>query len=151
MKRSPLKRKTPLKTKTSLKSKTKLRSKKPINKISKKQKKKNKEFEKAKKEALRRSDGKCLICGCPANDGHHFIFRSQVGENVPENIVPLCFDHHTGDFGIHKGKITHMDIYRKACAERPDIARYAEEHIHEWAKHADPGLVDSILEKGVTG
>lgn len=144
MKRSPLKRKTPLKAKSRLKSKSYLRSKEPIKKKSKKKKAQDKIHLAAREISFERSGGRCLICGRPATEGHHFIFQSQSGDDVPENIVPLCFDHHTGDYGIHKGEITHMDIYKKACIERPDIARYAEQHIREWVKHADSELVDRV-------
>lgn len=149
MKRSPLKRKTPLGAKSRLKSKSYLRSKKPIKKRSKKKKAQDKIYLAAREISFERSEERCLICGRPATEGHHFILQSQVGEDEPQNIVPLCFDHHTGDYGIHAGVISRMDIYRNALEKRPDIARYAEEHIREWAKHATPELVDSILRKEV--
>ncbi len=133
---------------TTLKRKTPLRSKTPLRKVSKKHRQKAKEFEKARAVSFDRSKGRCLICGKPATDGHHFIYLSQCGMNVPENIIPLCTHHHTGDEGIHTGVLKHMDIYCAALIKRPDIAQYVRTHIGDWAKHADPDLVDQLMEGG---
>lgn len=36
----------------------------------------------------------CLICGKRATTAHHIIPRSYQRLDVPENLVPLCWDHH---------------------------------------------------------
>lgn len=36
----------------------------------------------------------CRICGRTASDGHHVVLRSQGGDDVEDNIVPLCHEHH---------------------------------------------------------
>jgi HNH endonuclease len=35
-------------------------------------------------------DRECRGCGSPASEGHHILFRSGRGDDVPDNIVPLC-------------------------------------------------------------
>ncbi len=35
---------------------------------------------------------------------HHIIFRSAGGEDDPDNLLPLCFNCHVGDNGIHSNK-----------------------------------------------
>lgn len=36
----------------------------------------------------------CNYCGKLAVDIHHLIFRSQLGKDVIENLIPLCRHHH---------------------------------------------------------
>jgi len=36
----------------------------------------------------------CRICGRPASDGHHIVLRSKGGDDVEDNIIPLCHQHH---------------------------------------------------------
>ena len=36
----------------------------------------------------------CRMCGRAASDGHHVVLRSQGGDDVEENIVPLCHECH---------------------------------------------------------
>ena len=48
-------------------------------------------------EASRRKlleDPHCRICGRAASDGHHIVLRSKSGDDVPENVLPLCHQHH---------------------------------------------------------
>lgn len=35
----------------------------------------------------------CRVCGAPA-EAHHLVPRSLGGDDVPDNIVPLCQTHH---------------------------------------------------------
>jgi 5-methylcytosine-specific restriction endonuclease McrA len=47
----------------------------------------------------------CRACGLEkATDGHHVLLRSQSGDDVPDNIVPLCRachrDYHEARIGI---------------------------------------------------
>lgn len=36
----------------------------------------------------------CRICGRTASDGHHVVLRSQGGDDIEANIVPLCHECH---------------------------------------------------------
>jgi len=50
-----------------------------------------------------RAEGRCRICGAPATGPlgltrHHLVPRSQQGDDVDDNIVPLCGD---GTRGCH--------------------------------------------------
>lgn len=40
------------------------------------------------------SNRSCVLCGRSPCDPHHFIRRSHLGEDVPENLLPLCHPHH---------------------------------------------------------
>lgn len=40
-------------------------------------------------------DPSCRACGRPAVDPHHIVTRARyLGDDVPENIMPLCRAHH---------------------------------------------------------
>ena len=48
-------------------------------------------------EAIKRkllTDGWCRICAAVATEGHHVLLRSQRGDDVPDNIIPLCLRCH---------------------------------------------------------
>lgn len=36
------------------------------------------------------ADRECRLCGRPAQDAHHLIYRSHDGDDVPDNLIPLC-------------------------------------------------------------
>lgn len=38
----------------------------------------------------------CIICGRPAVNLHHVIHRSHGGTDDPSNLVPMCFNCHSG-------------------------------------------------------
>ena len=42
----------------------------------------------------------CVTCGLRPIELHHVVPRSQGGDDVVENLVPLCFRHHS-DFESH--------------------------------------------------
>ena len=46
----------------------------------------------------------CRICGRAASDGHHALLRSQGGDDLEENVIPLCHEchmrYHAGDGGM---------------------------------------------------
>ncbi len=54
---------------------------------------------------------KCLKCGeeeyCHP---HHIIPKSAGGQDESDNGLPLCFDCHVGDNGIHQGKWVITDV-----------------------------------------
>ena len=132
MKRTPLKRKKSLQAKQGLHNKSRVQSK---------AKSEPTERRRAKKESLARLKGLCLICDQQAVHGHHIIYLSHAGEDVPENIAPLCYLHHNGGQGVHDGRIKHWDIFTQAVKKRPDIAEYMRTHIDSWAKHAPESFV----------
>lgn len=37
----------------------------------------------------------CVMCHAPATDVHHLIARNDGGLDLPENLVPLCHEHHS--------------------------------------------------------
>jgi len=43
----------------------------------------------------------CRICGRAASDGHHLVLRSSGGDDVEENVIPLCHEDH---MRYHAGK-----------------------------------------------
>jgi hypothetical protein len=40
------------------------------------------------------AERECRQCGKPASDPHHLLLRSQGGDDVEENIIPLCRRDH---------------------------------------------------------
>jgi 5-methylcytosine-specific restriction endonuclease McrA len=63
-----------------------------------------------KKQVLKRCYGsqeyKCLKCGKypqPKSElhFHHVVYRSSGGDDSPDNLIPLCFNCHTGNNGVH--------------------------------------------------
>ena len=38
----------------------------------------------------------CKICGKPSVNLHHVLYRSQGGTDEPSNLIPLCYDCHSG-------------------------------------------------------
>jgi 5-methylcytosine-specific restriction endonuclease McrA len=51
------------------------------------------------------SDRECRLCGRPAGSGHHLIKRSHGGDDVADNVIPLCG---SGTTGCH-GKVEDWD------------------------------------------
>jgi len=70
-------------------------------------KKKNKNFV---KDAV--APKRCAICFSPAmKNEHHWITVGAGGSSHPDNLVPLCFNHHMGDEGVHRGIKTFLKKY----------------------------------------
>jgi len=42
-----------------------------------------------------RDDRQCQLCGRPASDVHHILFRSHGGSDDPRNLICLCRDCHS--------------------------------------------------------
>lgn len=53
------------------------------------------EFRRARLASFLRTDGRCIVCGKPAQHGHHRKRRSQGGPHDVENVIPLCSAHHS--------------------------------------------------------
>ena len=53
----------------------------------------------------------CRRCACVVKlHPHHIVSQNQGGGDEKDNIMILCFDHHTGDEGIHYGYWTITDV-----------------------------------------
>lgn len=48
----------------------------------------------ARDEVWEQSEGKCFICGEPAEDVHHIKAKAVRGQNGLPNLAPLCHQHH---------------------------------------------------------
>lgn len=46
-------------------------------------------------------------CGRRATDGHHILLRSQGGDDVPDNVMPLCHECH---MAWHAGNIKQLRV-----------------------------------------
>ena len=46
----------------------------------------------------------CEVCGAPAVDVHHILFKSQGGDNEIENLIALCRHCHDVSHGKVAGK-----------------------------------------------
>lgn len=65
---------------------------------------------------------KCLICHKPNPDPHHVTSRGAGGGDEPENIMPLCREHHAE---FHKaGVLTFIKRYKNAKEWAKDNGRY---------------------------
>lgn len=54
------------------------------------------------------SDPRCRACEeKPATDGHHILLRSQGGDDVPDNIMPLCHQCH---MDWHAGNLSNLTV-----------------------------------------
>lgn len=58
-------------------------------------------YKKARRAAYERDKGLCIMCGRPATDCHHVIFRSQLGKDDPDNLVCLCRSCHEKAHGVN--------------------------------------------------
>jgi len=48
----------------------------------------------------------CIVCDAPNPHPHHIIGHGYGGEAIKADdylTMPLCFNHHTGDQGVHRG------------------------------------------------
>lgn len=70
----------------------------------------------------------CVICGSINISIHHVLPRSQCGDDVWENLVPLCGDGTTGCHGSVEGAADHAchALGKYLLAERPDTVAYLE-------------------------
>ena len=78
---------------------------------------------KAYKEAAERDNGACVICNGKADDVHHFIFKSQGGDDIVNNLVCLCRLHHEQAHARH-GNIDRL------------ITEYLESHYGKFTKQS---------------
>jgi len=70
---------------------------------------KKNEWEKRRKECIKRDAGKCRKCGIKAKEIHHIIPRQKGGTNELKNLITLCKKHHAiADNTFFKYGITSM-------------------------------------------
>ena len=65
-----------------------------------------------------RDSGLCRVCGQPAADVHHIVFRSHGGKDSEQNLICLCRKHHEqahNDEPVWRDKLLAMNqtIYGK--------------------------------------
>ena len=67
---------------------------------------------------------KCAICGSKTGINKHEVFYGRNRQNSIKYglVVPLCFNHHVGDDGIHKDK--ELDLYYKKLFQKKWIELY---------------------------
>ena len=94
------------------------------------------------------AEGRCRLCGKPIRDvrlsRHHLIARGQGGDDVDDNLVPLCG---SGTEGCH-GDVEHwraMARQRLRRLLRPEEVRYVNRRGVELGK---PGLLDTLYPWG---
>lgn len=51
--------------------------------------------------AYERDGGMCVLCGAPATDTHHIIFRSHGGLDTVNNLACLCRECHQMAHGVN--------------------------------------------------
>ena len=65
----------------------------------------------------------CIICGNEKDNLHEIIYgRNRLNSMKYGFVIPLCFDHHVGNRGIHSNRDLDL-FYRKECQ------KYFEENI----------------------
>lgn len=57
-------------------------------------------YARTRKWAYERDNGQCVLCGAPASEVHHIVFRSQMGLSNLNNLACLCRDCHNKAHGI---------------------------------------------------
>lgn len=67
------------------------------------------------------AERECRICGQPASNMHHLYPRSQGGDDVADNLIPLCGSGTTGCHGLieaHDRNHRHLLGLRLTTEER---------------------------------
>jgi len=77
---------------------------------------------------------KCLKCGrYPQNKSdlhfHHIVYRSSGGDDSPDNLIPLCFNCHTGNNGVHNHKWLVSDLIGEEAYDKI-AAKYNGKDLH---------------------
>lgn len=65
----------------------------------------------------------CMACGITPSHAHHLTTRGAGGDDVPENLMPLCGEHHAEMHLSYSRFIRKYPVVRNwlECAERWDI------------------------------
>ena len=62
-------------------------------------------YARTRKWAYKRDNGQCVLCGAPASEVHHIVFRSQMGLSNLNNLAGLCRDCHNKAHGVDAKEI----------------------------------------------
>lgn len=76
-------------------------------------------YARTRKWAYERDNGQCVLCGAPASEVHHIVFRSQMGLSNLNNLACLCRDCHNKAHGEHAKEIREILIERNEGVEWP--------------------------------
>lgn len=71
------------------------------------------EFARRRIEAAERDGGRCVLCGGPAAEVHHIVYRSHGGTNDLDNLACLCLTCHRLAHGVDAKEI--REILRRRC------------------------------------
>lgn len=77
-------------------------------------------YARTRKWAYERDNGQCVLCGAPASEVHHIVFRSQMGLSNLKNLACLCRDCHNKAHGEHAKEIREILIERNEGFEWPN-------------------------------
>lgn len=71
-------------------------------------------YARTRKWAYERDNGQCVLCGAPASEVHHIVFRSQMGLSNLNNLACLCRDFHNKAHGVDAKEIREILQERNA-------------------------------------
>ena len=76
----------------------------------------------------------CLVCGELAGSAHHVIKRGRGGDDVQENLVPLCGDGTRGCHGLIEANDpgTKKLLGEAIMKRRPDVIDYVKRKRQHW-------------------
>ncbi len=89
------------------------------------------------------SHARCVHCGQRLFELHHIMPRSQGGDDVPENLAPLCRLHHGILEGHESGWQQVAASVRKYVMTDSDRRRYQEQHAGESFNRRYPPLANT--------
>lgn len=58
----------------------------------------------------------CIVCGRPRDEVHHVFFGTALRKISDKHgfVVPLCWEHHQGNTGVHHNKVLAQKIKQYA-------------------------------------
>ena len=71
-------------------------------------------YARTRKWAYERDNGQCVLCGAPASEVHHIVFRSQMVLSNLNNLACLCRDCHNKAHGVDAKEIREILQERNA-------------------------------------
>ena len=76
----------------------------------------------------------CIICGKSPVEIHHTMFGKNRKLATEDGlVVPLCFEHHRGTYGVHGREGHETDLFLKRLSEIR-WCLYYEKNIDDWIK-----------------
>ena len=76
---------------------------------------------KARRTALRRDAGRCLLCGGPGVEVHHKVPYSITADDEPKNLASLCASCHLKIHNIIRAAKENKNPYRPVASDEPGI------------------------------